>query len=150
MLLPEFASRVDDELNRLRNEPGRYPLALMPLARAFLLLSGYAAENYIKGLWLRHRAAHSATTPTDADSFLPAGLAVHSVRRFVEEAGIILTPPEHETLQFLIQCVTWYARYPFPKSAESFTLFGINDDDVGRVSRLLATLHAQSTLNGAA
>jgi len=122
----------------------------MPLARAFLLLSGYAAENFLKGLWLRHRAARAVGPPADSDSFLPSGLATHSVGRFVTESGTVLTPTELETLRFLIQCVTWYARYPFPRSADSFTLFGINSDDVRRVNTLLTSLHAQSQTAGPA
>lgn len=149
-LLPELASRVTHEVDRLRNEPARYPLELMPLARAFLLLSGYAAENFLKGLWLRHRAARAVGPPADSDSFLPSGLATHSVGRFVTESGTVLTPTELETLRFLIQCVTWYARYPFPRSADSFTLFGINSDDVRRVNTLLTSLHAQSQTAGPA
>ncbi len=103
VLLPELGARATAAFCRYAADQSCYPTELMPLSRAFYLLAGYAAENFVKGCWLREHAKFPPAAAPDAEPFLPPGLAVHSLAQLSNDAGIVLSAEEHETLTFLEQ-----------------------------------------------
>jgi hypothetical protein len=140
-LLPELSTRLAAAFRRSTEDPSRADPDLMPLARAYFLLAGYTAENYIKGAWIGVDPKHVIGSAGDS-SFLPATLDRHSACSLAAEAGILLSGSQQKTLRFLEDGVRWFARYPFPKQASAYSLFGVGATDVASVEDLLKTLRA--------
>jgi hypothetical protein len=98
----------------------------MAISRAFLLLAGFASENYLKGLWVARNSVRGRAL-TDRDPFIPKALGHHVLLRLADEAGVPLNVPQRSTLELLERSVVWQARYPFPKNPDRFQLFGAAD-----------------------
>lgn len=143
-LLPELSARLAAAFRRSSAHPYRAEPDLMPLARAYFLLAGYAAENYIKGAWIGADPKHIVGSAGDS-GFLPATLDRHSACTMAAEAGIILTDLQQKTLCFLEDGVRWSARYPFPKQASAYSLFGVGATYVTSVEDLLNALGAAAS-----
>jgi len=80
------------------------------LLPSFLLLSGLAIENALKGLLI-------SKEPSIAESKIrwKVGLGGHDLGTLFKSNGFIPTSDEQEFLDALTQAVLWAGRYPVPK-----------------------------------
>ncbi|MBN1392084.1 MAG: hypothetical protein JW947_04695 [Sedimentisphaerales bacterium] len=90
------------------------------LLPSFLLLSGLAIENALKGLLI-------SKEPSIVESKIKwkVGLGGHDLGDLFKRSGFIPTSDEQEFLNALTQAILWTGRYPVPKEHANKLEFGI-------------------------
>jgi hypothetical protein len=108
------------------------------LLPSFLLLSGLAFENALKGLLISNK-------PSIVESKIQwkVGSGGHDLGELFKSNGFIPTSDEEEFLDALTQAVLWAGRYPVPKHHDNVSEIGIplgpflrNTDIASVVSRM--------------
>lgn len=103
----------------------------------YLMLTGYAAECFLKGRFtrklLRGKKGHRFET-----NKLPDELRNHNIRRLCEKLDIGLSDREGRLVAILEDSVVWTGRYPVPTAAEKLRPRMISDEQVGSFKDLLS------------
>jgi hypothetical protein len=110
--------------------------------RAYTLLAGYAAENFVKGLWVAHalKTGRSLDDGSKTPPLLPRRLDHHDLLNLSEEAELPLSSKDQEVLGRLQRAIVWWAKYPVPKKARDFDLFGTGSGEAAEIRELLRHL----------
>lgn len=141
VLLDELAERVLAHLEAVCNpgSPPADPVPMFGLYRAFLLLSAYAVENYLKGLWVAENVHRIGSTfPGELASHRMQKTLVNQIRRTT------LSESEKGTLAHIERAMAWYAKYPSPKEGKDYVAFGPGTAELGEVRALVRSLKAAS------
>jgi hypothetical protein len=138
-VLPQLASQFDAAFGAMLDESIEVPRA-WGIIRAFRLIAGYSAENYLKGMWVAAKGL-----PKDkAGRLIPSSWSQHDLPALAEEAGIPLTLGEVGVLKELARAVTWRARYPVPRKATDYVPLGFNTAESRYVLDLIEGLATRS------
>lgn len=71
---------------------------------------------------------------------LPPHLENHDLLKLSEEAELPLSSKDREVLGKLQRAIIWWAKYPVPKKAPDFELFGTGTGEAAEVRELLRHL----------
>jgi hypothetical protein len=143
VLLLKLGNEIEREFVASQADDSHSPNRLMSISRAFLLLAGFATENYLKGLWVARNSGKEKAVP-DRDPFLPKELGTHRLTKLAKGAGVSLDASQQSTLELLERSVIWYARYPVPMNPDHFQLFGSQSGEVQRIRSLVAHLRKRA------
>ncbi len=87
----------------------RFPLEIKMHA-VFLMLCGFAAENYLKA----RLVSLNAWNETSIGNSLPSSLKSHNLRSLANAVGVKLAPEELDLIDRLSEYAVWAGRYPSP------------------------------------
>jgi len=109
-----IGSRLKTVWEEIHSGQTRLSPDLMKLHPVFLMLSSYAAENYLKA----RIVVMKGWTAENIGKTLPKPLKSHELAELCKEAGASLTQEENDLIDRLSVYAVWAGRYPCPLARE--------------------------------
>ena len=101
ILAPELERRWSDHLD------------LRKLHRVFLMLCGFAVENFCKAV-IAVRLSEDQRERVRTGGDLPSAFKTHELQKLLENVRFVVPPKDDRLVKKLEIAVTWWGRYPAP------------------------------------